>query len=59
MTCGRLLTTLKIPKEFSSMLVVACKTFLLLSIQVTLGLGNHRSALAVMVPSKNVKVGAE
>lgn len=59
MTRGRLLTTLKIPKEFSSMLVTACKTFLLLSNQVTLGLGNQRSAFAVRMPSENVRVGAE
>lgn len=49
LTCVRLLTTLNIPAEFSSMLVVACRTSLLWSVHVTFGLGNHLSAFALMV----------
>lgn len=49
---------LNIPAEFSSVLVFACRTFLFWSIHVTLGLGNHLSAFALMVPSEKVKAGA-
>ena len=59
LTCGRLLTTLNIPTAFSTMLLVACRTFLLSSVHVTLGLGNHLLAFPVKVSSEKVKAGAE
>lgn len=56
--CDRLLTTLNTPAVFASMLVAAFRTFLLWSLHVTLGLGNHLLPLAVMAPPEKVKTGA-